>query len=139
MSKYLIELTRQSSSFIIEYDENGVCSSVKADYGSISPEALCFFWRNVPYSEAHIQIFRTYPNTRITELQEDLSFDRFWREYNHKLGKKKVCERIWENMPEIERAKAIKYITQYNQFLIQRPGIEKKYPETYLRNEQWNN
>ena len=75
----------------------------------------------------------------IEEIAENLSFERFWEEYNHKVGKKAQVQKKWESMPDTEKAKALKHIKKYNFFLAERPNIERKYPQTYLNAQEWNN
>jgi hypothetical protein len=74
----------------------------------------------------------------ILQLKEDLSFEAFYNKYNHKVSKKSRAEKIWETMNETERAKAIAYIAKYERYLLD-SGVNKKYPETYLNAQLWNN
>ena len=75
----------------------------------------------------------------IEEISHDLSFERFWLEYDHKVGKKERVKKKWDAMPDEEKVKALKHIKKYAYFLASRPTIEKKYPETYLNTAEWNN
>lgn len=139
MSKYLIELTRFKAFFLVEYDEEGWLTSVKATKGEATIGIMKAFWTYAPFTLIGIDWYSRQENVKVTLIPEDLSFERFWTEYGHKEGKKTRCEAKWSKMPEEERLKALKHIQKYNQHLSQNPSIVKKYPETYLNTEAWNN
>lgn len=75
----------------------------------------------------------------ICSVEEDLSFERFWKLYNHKIGNKKRAESLWVKLPQIQKVNAIKYIKTYDNMLKLQNGIAKLYPETYLHQTRWNN
>ena len=82
---------------------------------------------------------RKNPKIQIVEIQDEITFEQFWEAYNYKVGNKKRVMRRWQAMPLPERAKAIQHIRKYNFYLAHHPNIERKYPETYLNAEEWNN
>jgi len=62
-------------------------------------------------------------------------FDEFWDSYDKKTSKPK-CEALWKKMSKDKKEKAIEYIEKYK-----KAQPDKKYrknPDTYLRNESWN-
>ena len=74
----------------------------------------------------------------VTEIIQNITFEIFWERYNDKISssKKKSAAR-WNKMPAAEQAKAYRYIGRY---LASIPaGTRKKYAETYLNAELWNN
>lgn len=75
----------------------------------------------------------------ITPIKEDLSFDRFWIEYDNKVGNKKRAEKLWTELSEQNKLLALKYIKRYDSLLKIQNGIAKLYPETYLNQKRWNN
>ena len=78
-------------------------------------------------------------NVKVSKVEEDLSFDNFWKVYNYKVGNKKRAERLWQRLTDDQKAKAITHLKSYESFLIMNPGLAKLYPETYLNQERWNN
>ncbi|MDR3168334.1 MAG: hypothetical protein LBU27_00800 [Candidatus Peribacteria bacterium] len=80
----------------------------------------------------------TSPNTEIIESKEEITFSAFWNKYDDKLSSsKKKTEAKWNKMSEGEQAKAYNHIPRYFCTLV--GGIRKKYAETYLNSELWNN
>ena len=75
----------------------------------------------------------------VIAVEADLSFERFWEEYDYKIGKKTRVRKKWEVMDDMERIKALKHIKTYRYFLIQHSHIQKQYPETFLNRAEWNN
>ena len=62
-------------------------------------------------------------------------FDEFWNAYDKKTAKPK-CEVLWKKLSKDKKEQAISYIEKYK-----KAQPDKKYrknPETYLRNESWN-
>ncbi len=62
-------------------------------------------------------------------------FDEFWDEYDKKTARTK-CESLWKKLSKDKKEEAINYIDKYK-----KAQPDKKYrknPETYLRNESWN-
>lgn len=72
----------------------------------------------------------------ITTVSKPVSFDQFWEAYDYKVGRKKA-ENVWEKMTEAQLAKAFTAIKPYNYHLATNPRA-KLHPETYLRNERYN-
>ena len=62
-------------------------------------------------------------------------FDEFWDLYDKKTAKPK-CESIWQKMSKDKKEQAIAYIEKYKQS--QTDKRYRKNPDTYLRNESWN-
>ncbi len=74
----------------------------------------------------------------ITQVRQAICFDDFWNRYDHKaVSSKKKALAAWQRMPEAERIKAYNHIQRYLQSLP--GGISKKYAETYLNSQLWNN
>lgn len=67
-----------------------------------------------------------------------VDFDIFWNRYDDKLNSsKKKTKAKWDKMNEGERTKAFNFIGIY---MCSIPaGTRKKYAETYLNAELWNN
>lgn len=67
-----------------------------------------------------------------------IDFDMFWNKYDDKISSsKRRAKAKWDKMSEAERAKAYHYISKY--FASIPGGTRKKYAETYLNAELWNN
>lgn len=76
---------------------------------------------------------------KITELEAgEVTFEMFWNKYDSKTHSSKKRTLVkWNKMTLGERVKAYNYINKYVVGL--KPGVEKKYAETYLNAELWNN
>jgi len=74
----------------------------------------------------------------VTEIDQNITFDKFWNRYDDKLNSSKKKTQVkWNKMPAAEQAKAFRYIGKY--FASIPSGTRKKYAETYLNAELWNN
>lgn len=66
----------------------------------------------------------------------DLSFLTFWEAYSNKQNKDRAM-RFWLALNEEDRIAALRAIPKYNRYLAMKPNIEKKYPDTWLKNRSW--
>ncbi|MDR0677691.1 MAG: hypothetical protein LBF57_03400 [Holosporaceae bacterium] len=91
----------------------------------------------VPTHVNSIQIVKT-ENSTVTEIFQEITFEMFWNKYDDKLSSsKKRAIAKWNKMSSAEQVKAYNYIRKY--FNTLEGGIRKKYAETYLNAETWNN
>lgn len=75
---------------------------------------------------------------KITEITTEISFDMFWIRYDDKLNSsKKRAQQKWNRMNKTDQLKAYNYIGIYLRNLP--VGTRRKYAETYLNAEIWNN
>ena len=73
----------------------------------------------------------------LVELSQNISFDAFWLKYDDKIrSSKKRSQRLWDKLNAADQARAYYFIPVYNK---NRGQAEKKYCETYLNAELWNN
>jgi hypothetical protein len=71
------------------------------------------------------------------ELEQHITFEMFWYKYNDKIrSSKKRSLKLWDKLSESDQIKAYYHIDTYNR---KRGNAEKKYCETYLTAELWNN
>jgi len=66
----------------------------------------------------------------------DLSFNAFWEAYGNKQNKDRTY-RFWTALTNDERIAALRAIPKYNRYLTYKPNIERKYPDTWLKNRCW--
>lgn len=103
----------------------------------LSRSALVFILNNIKPSLDEFISWVKLKNFTVVELQQDISFEMFWNKYDDKLrSSKKKSLKAWNKFPEAEQVKAYYFIQTYNRH---RGNAEKKYCETYLNAELWNN
>ena len=136
MSKYLIQFSRFNADILMEYDQDGILKQMNCEFGIATPDVVAAFFKNFPWNQLHIEHYKKYPNTKVKELEQDLTFENFWNVYNNKLDKKSRVEAIWKTLTNVQRAKALAYIPSYETHLITN-NITKKYPSTYLNSRIW--
>jgi hypothetical protein len=81
---------------------------------------------------------KNYPGgCSVVEMDFKITFQMFWDKYNDKeRSSKKRSERLWDKLSEDNQVRAYYFYDTYNK---KRGNAEKKYCETYLSAEQWNN
>lgn len=125
-----VELTYTDEGRLTGYNIHAQLSALQHD----------FFVRSTPPTLTEFkQLLKDHESkATLTEVKQELTFDLFWNRYNEKIrSSKKKTLKLWERMPKAEQLKAFNFITRYEQSLL--PGVAKKYAETYLNAELWNN
>jgi len=74
----------------------------------------------------------------IVGAKQQLTFEMFWDRYNEKIrsSRKKALIK-WQRMNQEQQILAYLHVPKYEQNIPN--GIAKKYAETYLNSELWNN
>lgn len=111
---------------------------ILADYSDaeLTPAQLSFMLKNQP-NQPDFNAIKGNTGV-IEEVSEKVTFEMFWTAYDDKLNssKKKTFQK-WNKMSERDQIEAYRYINTY--FLNLPYGTRKKYAETYLNSEIWNN
>lgn len=97
-----------------------------------------WFLKRLPTGLEDLKLLITNSTAKLNEVNQEITFDTFWKRYNDRdRSSKKKSEKIWNRLSQADQVKAYVYISTYE---ANRPkGTEKKYAETYLNAEQWNN
>lgn len=103
----------------------------------ISERQQIYLLKNMPRELPELDNLKSSTVT-ITEINQEVTFDMFWNRYDEKIrsSKKKAIAR-WGKMSHGEQLRAFRFISKYESNIL--PGTAKKYAETYLNAELWNN
>lgn len=108
-----------------------------SNHADLTEKQQVFLLQNMPKEIQELEKLKT-SNVTITEVNQDITFDMFWNRYDDKLNSsKKRTERKWDKMNPADQARAYLFISRY--FANIPAGTRKKYAETYLNDELWNN
>jgi len=139
MKTYTFTAASFEGEVIFEFDDNGALVRYDASNARMSAEQQMFLLRKMPTNLADVKrTISSSPTAKLTEIVQDITFDQFWNRYDEKIrSSKKRAAKVWDRMSKTDRLKAFRFITKYEQTLYQ--GTAKKYAETYLNAELWNN
>ncbi len=142
MRKLIYTSTHLSGEIILGYSEvEGWLVFFDLSGAELTTEQHASFIRKFPinYLALVALVEADKENRKIVEIIETITFDMFWKKYDHKLlSNKKKSVQKWEKMSEAEQEKAYRFLPKYFYNLMQ-SGIAKKHVETYLNSELWNN
>ncbi len=119
------------------FNEAGLLVEFKADM-SMSTEPHQWLLDRMPVTYTQLTEFATKAKSTVIEVPLDLTFNRFWSEYDYKVGDKGLCERYWKALTDGERVIALQMIPRYNRFL-KIKGTDKIYPERYIKKRIFEN
>lgn len=140
MPKYIITFAKQEANALLEYNDDGYLIKYELTPGTLDNSQFVWIFSRFPRKLEFLERWKKWniDNVIIKKLDEDLSFDAFYNRYNYKVSKRSRSENIWKVMTDANKALALAYIQKYERFLLD-TGANKKYPETYLNSEAWNN
>lgn len=75
-------------------------------------------------------------NFKITEIPADLTFERFWNTYDHKINKKR-CIPLYNKLSDADKFLAITKIKDYKSYLSWQQWRGTLDPEKWLRDRQF--
>lgn len=122
----------------LQYSNAGVLAGFSIA-GEISAAQHRWLIEKLPKSLDELQLLcSSVKSLKLVPIETEITFEMFWNKYDEKkLSSKKRSEVKWNRMRKSEQIKAYNYINRY--FLNIPGGVAKKYAETYLNAEQWNN
>ncbi len=140
MNHYQITSTTFSGFVDLFYDINGLLEKYDKTGADLSVKQQTWFLQSLPRTIDELKkLMHETATATLTEiLPIEITFAMFWNRYDDKeLSSKKKALAKWGKMPISEQQKAYNHIPKYFRSLT--GGIRKKYAETYLNNELWNN
>lgn len=127
-------------SFFIVYNEREELQELNFQDANLSTERRLWLLRHCPESLDVEQLRAFVSATRTDAIESTLtfSFEDFWNKYGKKINRKR-CEPLFAKLSESNRTNAVLGIAKYDKYLKVQSWRTKADPESYLRNEMWNN
>ncbi len=139
MKTYTLTSELFEGEVIFEFNDLGYLVNFDARGATLNESQMYFILKNMAKHLVKIKdMLDKSKSARFTEIKQDITFDKFWNRYNSKdrSSKKRTLAR-WNRMSKTQQVKAYNHIGKYE--LTLKPGIERKYAESYLNAELWNN
>lgn len=136
--RYILTSNAFEGQVEFEYDDlTGLMKAYSAEHAMLTEKQQVWLLKNLPRELAEAQsLLEKNPN--IIFKPEDVTFDMFWQAYDDKINSsRKRTQKAWDRMAKAEQVRAFQYIKTY--FRNVPSGTRKKYAETYLNAELWNN
>lgn len=136
--QYILTSKKSNAKIVFHYDLRGFLTSFEAEGIETERQLMFFFWNEkfpFPYLQHMIEPVEKLGLFNIKQVDDDLSFERFWREYDYKVSKKKA-QKLWSKLSKANKIKVFLHLPKYRNYLAFK-HIEKAYPDTYLRNEKY--
>ncbi len=139
MSLYSLTSTAFDGEVLFEFNDAGILQKFDTSAAQLSEQQQLWILKKMPKHLAHVKMILGDSETAtLTELKQDVTFEMFWNRYNEKVrSSKKKAERIWNRLTKTNQVKAFRGIQTYERNIP--GGVLKKYAETYLGAELWNN
>lgn len=134
----MLTSTAWSGEIRIEYNELDLMVSFDLSKAQLSQQQHLWFLQRMPADLTRLQELIRNSTARMVEVNREITFESFWNRYDDKVrSSRKKAERVWSRLSKADQAKAYAYIPAYE--ASRTAGVAKKYAETYLNAELWNN
>lgn len=120
------------------YKDNGMLCKIDLTGCDFNQAFTNSFKNKVP---AHLSDIETaFDLTKVTIIEADfeVTFEMFWNKYNNKVNRKRTLA-LWEKLSKSKQVKAFYGIDAYNKYLSKKDWRNRQDPDTYLRNETFEN
>ena len=136
--KFILTSDKFKGEVIFEFT-NLLLTKYDTSCAELSDEQMLFLVAKLPRQLAETTaVLGNSKSVKLTEITQEITFDMFWNKYDDKTTSSKLRTlKKWDKMNTGEQVKAYHYITKY--FASIPYGTRKKYAETYLNSELWNN
>lgn len=136
---FILTSTQFEGDVILEFNEQDRIARFDMTAAKLSVQQQDYILNGLPKEASEIERLILHSKTaRLTEINRDITFEMFWDKYNEKVrSSRKRAQTKWIKMKKSEQIKAYNFISKYESNIL--PGTEKKYAETYLNAELWNN
>lgn len=124
---------------IFTFNDAGLLESFDSSAAELSENQQIWILKELPRELIEVKrVIGTSGSAKLTEIKEVITFQLFWDRYDEKIrsSKKKTLAK-WSRMSKTDRAKAFYFISKYEMNIPN--GVAKKYAESYLNAELWNN
>lgn len=140
MNTYSITSSKFVGELVAVYDDYHQLINLDMSKAEMTLQQKKWLMENNPITEEKLQQMQKkseYMRIMIVP-QREITFEAFWQRYDDKVNSsKKRAKQKWEKMTKTQQTKAYHYIDRYFRNLPY--GTRKKYAETYLNAELWNN
>ena len=139
MANYLLTSSLFTGSITIRFNAQGLLDGFDVN-AELTAEQHHWLLNNMPINEDDAQRVLVCSKTaKLTKLPDaEVTFALFWDKYDDKINSsKKRAEAKWRQLSKSDQQKAYLFITRY--FANIPNNTRKKYAETYLNAELWNN
>lgn len=138
---YHFSSTKFVGVIVLKYNALGTLVSIDLT-GADLDQAQINWFNNSKLHHSLPQLKEAIKNEKHIKLTKieiaKVTFEQFWDRYNEKTrSSKKKALNCWNRLSQTNRDRAYSYIATYMRSIP--TGIAKKYAETYLNAELWNN
>jgi len=139
MKHYQLTSTAFEGFVDIYFNELGLLTEFSTKEAQLSEKQQIWLLKQMPRELSELQnVIKGSGSAVLTEIKQEISFEAFWNKYDDKqMSSRKKTLVKWNKMSDTERLKAYNFISLYFSGIA--PGTRKKYAETYLNAELWNN
>ncbi len=138
MKHYQLTSTAFEGFVDIYFNELGLLTEFSTKEAQLSEMQQIWLLKQMPREQSELEnVIKGSGTAVLTEIKQEISFDAFWNKYDDKqMSSRKKTLLKWNKMSDADRLKAYNFISMYFTGL---GNTRKKYAETYLNAELWNN
>lgn len=139
MRRFIITSTKFTGQVEFIYDASGRICVIDFRNAILNDVQINWLKSELPlYTDTLESTIKNAPSLTITEADFEVTFEMFWNKYNNKVNRKRTLA-LWEKLSKPKQVKAFYGIDAYNKYLSKKDWRNRQDPDTYLRNETFDN
>jgi hypothetical protein len=138
MQTFSLTSHKFTGEIILIFDQSQLLHSYSVE-AELTEAQKVWFLKHLPHNLSEMHMFiKTHKQFDVVEFVNVVTFEMFWHRYDDKISSsKKRTQTCWNKLKNSDKIKAYMFINRY--FANLPHGTRKKYAETYLNAELWNN
>lgn len=137
MREFILTSEKFTGSVVIRFSDSDSFTAIDFAGSEATKDQQAWFLSHLPATVLSLEIYRKN-GIVCEEVKKEITFKAMWDLYDDKVtSSKKRSLAKWNKMNKTEQARAYNYVKKY--FANIPSGTRKKYLETYLNSEMWNN
>lgn len=137
MYKYIVISKKAQGYIACTFNRHGFLLEFGLCCWGMNPDAHKFLLSQVGHF-LHFDYLKAWValnDYQLQRVENDLSFDRFWNEYDMARDRNLAVE-IWDKLKDEERQFTLWNLQAYKRYLLRHPWVSKMIAKTYLRNNR---
>ncbi|NLN33853.1 MAG: hypothetical protein GX159_09715 [Flavobacteriaceae bacterium] len=135
-TKYILTSQNTKGSVNYEYEDGILCGLQVSEDAELTRKQRIKILLRTAVNEAKLNENLRLPGCILTLVPADLSFERFWKEYNNPASKKKYTESLWNQRTDAEKVQMFDFLPKYKA-MKRMEGTQMVYASTYINQENW--
>lgn len=139
MKRFLVTSPAWNGTAELHFDDQDLLCKIDMMETVMPLPIIRIFKEKAPCHVSELEAAFKGTHATVVEAEYEVTFDMFWKAYNKKINRVRALK-LWDKMEKSMQVRAYFGVRAYDRYLKTKAEWRSKAdPETYLRNEYWEN